>query len=103
MRVYVKKDKIGVDAVGEYDPITGILVVLKGSKVSADIANSEKFRGTASIAKKRKDTVKNNKTICDVSFKSPSTAGNYVTGRSTNGYVVWCDESGRKLKEILGR
>ena len=103
MKVYIKKEKIGVDAVGEYNTRTGELLVLKGSKVSNDIANSEKFRGATAIAEHRKDTVKNNKTICAVSFKSPSTAGNFVTGRSTNGYVAWCDETGKKLKEVLGR
>ncbi len=103
MTVYVKKEKINVDAKGEYNIETGMLVVLKGSTVSSDVAKSEKFRSTASIEKKRKDTVKNNKTICDVSFSSPSTAGNFVTGRSTNGYIVWCDETGKKLKDVLGR
>ena len=103
MKVYVRKEKLGVNAMGEYNVETGSLIVLKGSVVSPDIANSEKFRASSSIAKQRKDTVKNNKTVCDVSFKSPSTAGNFVTGRSTNGYVVWCDDSGKKLKDILGR
>ena len=103
MKVYIRKERIGVDAVGEYNPNNGSLIVLKGSKVSNDIASSATFRAAASIAKQRKDTVKENKTICDVAFKSPSTAGNFVTGRSTNGYVAWCDESGQKLKAVLGR
>lgn len=103
MKVYVKKENLGVNAVGEYNSEDGSLIVLKGSTVSPDVVKSEKFRGASSIISKRKDTVKDNTTICDVAFNSPSTASNFVTGRSTNGYIVWCDESGKKLKEILGR
>ncbi|MBR3108977.1 MAG: DUF4357 domain-containing protein [Clostridia bacterium] len=39
----------------------------------------------------------------DVSFKSSSTAGNFVTGRSTNGPAVWKDENGTTIKEIISK
>lgn len=103
MKVYIERSQINVEAVGEYDAESGKLTVLKGSKISSDVAHSPKFRGASSIENKRKDTVKNNRTIVDVEFKSPSTASNYVTGRSTNGYILWKDSEGRTLKEILGR
>lgn len=39
----------------------------------------------------------------DISFNSPSAAGNMVNGRSTNGWTEWKDTAGRTLSEIMGR
>ena len=40
-------------------------------------------------------------TLVLYTFRSPSTAANFVTGNSTNGLLAWKDENGRTLKEIL--
>lgn len=101
MKVYIKREKSGVSAKGEYDPTTKELTVLKGSIVSGDVAEGGTFRSARTIIKLRNDTVKDNKVIKDVHFKSPSSAGNYVTGRSTNGYITWKDENGKLLRDIL--
>lgn len=53
--------------------------------VSANISQAPTFKSKKSIEKARAGTVKNGKVIQDVSFKSPSSAGNFVTGRSTDG------------------
>ena len=103
MQVYVNKERIGVKATGIYDTKTGELVVLKGSVVSPTISESKSSRAINPIKKKREASVKNGKTICDMKFKSPSTAANFVMGRSSNGYEVWCDEKGIKLGVVLGR
>ena len=101
MKFYLEKPKSGVKAVAEYDKTSGTFTVLKGSIVSKNIAHSEKFRGSKSIEKSRADGVVVDCVVTrDVPFKSTSTAGNFVTGRSTNGPSVWKDKNGKTFKEV---
>ena len=101
MKVYLKKTRSKVDAVADYDVETKECIVLKGSIVSENIANSAKFRGATSIKKVREQVVKDHKVVENVKFKSASTAANFVTGASTNGLIAWKDKDGRNIKEIL--
>lgn len=101
MRLYIKRRNSEVDAVAEYDVESKVFVVLKGSKVSKNIAHSEKFRGTKSIEKARAEYVRDCKVIKDAVFKSSSTAANFVTGTSTNGLMAWKNEDGIKLKQLI--
>lgn len=101
MKIYMKKERMGVDAKGTYDPETKECVVLKGSKVSETISQAPTFRGAKSVIKHREGTVKNYIVTKDVSFKSCSTAGNYVTGRSTDGFGAWKVDGGQTLREYL--
>lgn len=101
MKVYLKRKKSNVDAVADFDPINKGITVLKGSKLSTTIAHTEKFRGAKSIEKNRAGIVKDNTLLKDISFKSTSTAANFVTGSSTNGLIAWKDSDGRSVKEIL--
>lgn len=101
MKVYLKRQKNNVDAIAEFDLITKGMTVLKGSKLSATIAHTEKFRGAKSIEKSRTGIVKDNTLLKDISFKSASTAANFVTGSSTNGLIAWKDTNGKNIKEIL--
>jgi hypothetical protein len=39
----------------------------------------------------------------DCSFNSPSTAAQFVTGSSRNGYLVWKTKDGKKLKDIISK
>jgi hypothetical protein len=103
MKVYIQRERTSVDAVGEYNPETRELIVLKGTRVSADVAQSATFRSARTIIKMRNEYVKDGIVMRDVPFKSPSSAGNFVTGRSTNGYVTWKDENGRTLHDIHGK
>jgi len=99
MLLFIKNKN--ADATGEYYPDKKVFIVKKGSKVSADISRSEKFRGANTIERQRDRYVKNGIVITDAVFKSPSTAANFVTGRSTNGHVTWKDKNGVYLKELL--
>lgn len=101
MKVYLKRKRIGVNATGEFDPTTRSLIVLSGSIVSKDVAHSEKFRGAKTIERTREGIIQDCILQKDIAFKSPSTAGNFVTGRSVNGLVTWKAEDGRTVKEIL--
>ena len=100
MKLFLKRNG-KYDAVADYDFGTGVFTVLKGSIVSDNISNALTFKGANSVEATRASYVKNQKVIQDVVFKSSSTAGNFVTGNSTNGPSSWQDETGKKLKEIL--
>jgi hypothetical protein len=39
--------------------------------------------------------------LVDVKFTSPSSAAQFVTGRSVNGYVAWRPDDKMSLKEYL--
>lgn len=101
MKVYLIREKKNINAIGEYDLETKTLTVKKGSRVSEDIAYSEKFRGARAIERDREETVKDHIVTKDVQFKSASTAANFVTGSSTNGLVAWKADNGLTIKEII--
>ena len=99
MEVYlIRRD--GTKATGEYDIKTNALTVYKGSQVSPKVNHSETFRG-AVVERLRSEHVKNGIVVNNVSFKSPSTAANFVTGCSSDGLIRWKDKSGRTLKELI--
>lgn len=89
MNIFMKKERMGVDAKGTYNPETKECIVLKGSRVSETISQAPTFRGAKSVIKYREGIVENNIVTKDVVFKSCSTAGNFVTGRSTDGFGAW--------------
>ena len=101
MKVYIKSKKNNIDAVGDFNINTRELIVLKNSKVSDNIAHSERFRGSKSIERQRNGKLKDNILLENVLFKSPSTAANFVTGRSTNGLIAWKNKDGKTIKELV--
>lgn len=101
MKLYLKSRNDRFDASAEYNPQTEVFVVLRGSRVSENISTAPTFRGAKTIEKQRKLHVKKNIVQEDVAFKSSSTAGNFVTGHSTDGPSSWKDENGKKLQAIL--
>ncbi len=100
MKVYLVRERKNINAVGEYDMETKALTV-KGSRVSEGIAYTEKFRGAKTIEKDRAGTVKDHIVTKDISFKSASTAANFVTGGSTNGLMAWKADNGLTIKEVI--
>lgn len=101
MRVYLKKRNSDVSAVGEYDLESGEIIVKKGAIVSDRVATEGKFRSAASVIRYREAHCKGRKTKEDVTFKSASTAANFITGTSTNGLIAWKDEKGNTLRSII--
>ena len=104
MKLYIKRKNNSINAVAEYNPVDKSITVLKGSIVSDSIAYGTTFRGANSIEKRRiecdvLDCVVNK----DITFKSASTAANFVTGASTNGLIAWKNENGITLKELLNK
>lgn len=78
------------------------MVVKAGGKVSADFAAH--IRGGSTAKKYREDPcfvdAKGN-IIKDCVFSSPSTAAQFVTGRSTNGYEAWKVDTKKSLGAYL--
>ena len=101
MKVYLMRERSGIKATGEFDPNTKAVKVLKGSVLSSSVAHTEKFRGAKSIEKSREGVLTDNVLQKDVSFKSASTAANFVTGSSTNGLTAWKNKEGKTIKEII--
>ena len=101
MKLYLTRPRSNIKAVADYDMESKSFVVLKDSIISETIAYSEKFRGAKSIEKSRSGVVDGTRVIENVTFKSASTAANFVTGASTNGLTAWKDENGKALKVIL--
>ena len=101
MELYLKIEKIDVCATALYYPEEKRFIVKKGAKVSEKISDAPTFRGAKSIMKARDGVVVDRITNLDVEFKSPSTAGNFITGRSTDGMKVWKSKEGICLKQLL--
>ena len=99
IEVYLK-DRYS-DAKGVFDTVTKETVVHKGSKVSTVLSTSPTFTGINKIKKLRMNTVEKGILKEDISFKSPSSAANFVTGHSKNGYDTWKNKDGIILKELL--
>ncbi len=101
MTVYLKHKTGMFDATGEYDIKTNALVLKSGSLVSEDIHYSETFRGARTIEKQRKQYLVDRVVQDDLVFKSPSTAANFVTGRSCNGMIMWKTKEGKNIKNLI--
>ena len=101
MELVIERATKGISAIAEYDPTNKRFVVLKGSKVSENISSAPTFRGAKAIRILREKYVVDCVVKEDVYFKSSSTAGNFVTGTSTDGPSTWKDKNGKTLKMIL--
>lgn len=101
MKLYLESKTKGITAEGEYNPETGEFIVLKGSVLSETVVTTGTFRGARSILKAREGCVRNNVLMKNMTFKSASTAANFVKGVSSNGLISWKDITGKTLKAIL--
>lgn len=101
MNIFLTNRANSYSAKGTYDPSSKTCIVKAGSIVSVDIANSPTFRGKSTIEKLRAMHVVDGVTTEDVAFRSLSTAANFVTGRSSNGLILWKTEDGIPLKKLL--
>ena len=97
--VYLSR-KDGCSATAVYNTETKECTVKKGSIVSEAVSEGTTFRSAKSVQKMRIGTIVDSIVQCDVTFKSASTAANYITGKSTNGLLAWRDENGRTLHTL---
>lgn len=99
MKVYLKSRNASYSAVGRWDGST--LVVLKGSVIKAGEAGS--FRSARQVAKCWNDANcidQDNIVKKDIAFSSPSTAAQFVTKRSINGWLAWKTNDNICLKDL---
>ena len=101
MKLYLKKISKNILVEGEYDPIKKIFIIFKGAKVSEEVSTAPHFRGAKKILFYRKKYTRNGIVTSDVTFRSPSTAANFITGTSTNGLIAWKSKQGVTLREMI--
>ena len=90
----------GICAYADYDISTNKCVVLAGSEVTPTVSQAPTFRSKNTVVKLREKYVKDCIVTEDVHFKSPSTAANFITGSSTNGFAAWKTEDGRTIRDL---
>lgn len=101
IEVYLTSKDASYDAKGSYNEES--FVVKKGSKIRLEFA--EHIRGGRKAKSYRMDpNIVDSEGIVlkDCEFGSPSTAAQFVTGRSTNGLVAWRVDKKTSLKAHLG-
>ena len=74
-------------------------VVLKGSKIAP--SSDGDINISPGNSKKRKECkIENNVLQEDVLFNSPSSAAEFVTGKSSNGWISWKNKDGKTLRDL---
>lgn len=77
------------------------IVVKAGGEISEDFAKHIRGGRSALQYRNNPEYVQGRRIIKDCVFKSPSTATQFVTGRSTNGYEAWKVDSNKSLGVYL--
>lgn len=100
VKVYLTMRATDVQAEAVYEGET--ITVLPGGKISVDFADhiqggrkAKSFRNNPEYVDSERNIIK------DCVFTSPSTAAQFVTGRSTNGYEAWKVEKKKNLGTYL--
>lgn len=100
IKIYLIARNKSYDATAVYED--GKTIVEKGSKLRMSFANH--VRGGQTAKRYRKDSSFVNEdgiTIKDCEFSSPSTAAQFVTGVSVNGWVAWHVDKKTTLKQYV--
>lgn len=85
----------------EADYSAGKIIVLKGSKINKNM-KYPRMSFEARRAREDSSIVDDDGIVTrDIEFSSPSTAAQFVTGRSVNGYISWRTNNDMSLKEYL--
>jgi hypothetical protein len=77
------------------------IIVLSGSRINPIVAFPRMSEEIKRIRNDNSFVNVNNELIVDVTFTSPSSAAQFVTGRSVNGYIAWRPDDKMSLKEYL--
>ncbi len=77
------------------------IIVLSGSKINPMLAFPQMSEEIKHMREDRKIVNEQNELLVDVRFTSPSSAAQFVTGRSVNGYIAWRPDDKMSLKEYL--
>ena len=91
--------KIGFTAEATAKQTTEGFVVLKGSKI-APSSGVDNTISPGNRKKREECKIENNILQEDVLFNSPSSAAEFVTGKSCNGWVSWKTKDGKTLHDL---
>lgn len=100
MKLYFKRRKSNCDAVCEYTE--NEFIIKKGSKICLNSCDF-KMSKLAESERNNKENFDGNILKKDISFKSASTAAQFVAGSSVNGLKYWKTKDGEPLKDIKKR
>ena len=101
-KLYIKTNRLLAEGLYE----DGKLTIVKGSQASKEVASSlpesqlqkrDELISDGILTDKGQYLVFNSNYTCS----SPSQASNLITGTSSNGLMVWKDETGNTLKSLL--
>jgi len=83
-------------------------VILKGSKIDKSYAPSWGEKWPKSLVEREEIFAKFGRDLGEtieftenVAFRSPNHAGGFATGRNVNAWLVWKDESGQTMDEVM--
>ena len=100
VRVTLESRKTDAHAEAIYEGET--ITVLPGGKISEDFASHIQGGRKAKSFRNNPEYVDSERSIIkECVFTSPSTAAQFVTGRSTNGYDAWKVENNKNLGNYL--
>lgn len=102
IKVYLTNKKRSYDAKGTYNEKT--FVVKKGSRIQLEFAKH--IIGGHKAKSYREDPKYvdiDGNVLKDCVFGSSSTAAQFVTGRSANGFIAWRVDKKTNLKRFLGK
>lgn len=98
MKIFYKNKKGENIATAEYSGDS--VLIHKGSKLNYSKSLVKLSKSIAS-SRNNKDLVKDGVLIKDVSFRSLSSAGQFIAGYSVSGYLAWRNEEGKKLIDVI--
>ena len=100
IKIYLRSKTNSVFAEALFED--GKTTILPGGKVSKDFAEHIRGGKTARSYRNNPEYVNEEGLILrECVFSSPSTASQFVTGRSTNGYETWKVENKKSLGTFL--
>lgn len=77
------------------------IIVLSGSKINPTVAFPQMSEELKHMREDRAIVNEQHVLLVDMKFASPSSAAQFVTGRSVNGYIAWRPDDKMSLKEYL--
>lgn len=101
MKLFLNSQKGTHSAIAEYNKYG--ITVLAGSRINT-IVTYNKIPSDVLEKRTDKNIVDENGVVKqNVVFASVSAAAQFVTGRSSNGYIAWRPDNKMSLKEYLGK
>ena len=95
MLLYLRGRKDTYNATCEYD--NNLFTVKKGSIISTDSGNT-RITKSAEVYRNDKNLVDSNHVVKkDITFKSATSAAQFVVGQSVNGKRAWKDKNNKKV------